>query len=78
MATILGDAYGNNYSGTNDADEIFGGGGDDTLANGQGIDTLYGDADNDRLTLGVGGSRGYGGDGNDIVVAGSGDIWLWR
>lgn len=52
---------------------ILGGGGDDTLLAGSGVDLLNGNAGNDSLVAGAGDDRVFGGAGNDWLDGGSGD-----
>lgn len=76
--TGTGDA---NVSGSNFADNIFGGGGDDLLnglngadliLGGAGADTLNGNAGNDTIAGGVDNDTITGGTGNDSVTGGGG------
>lgn len=55
-------------SGTNSADDLFGGLGNDTLDGGNGNDRLFGDAGDDRLVAGDGSATLTGGAGNDVFV----------
>jgi Ca2+-binding RTX toxin-like protein len=74
MATINGNDFGNNLTGTFERDSIFGKGGndvlkglagDDNLSGGLGDDTLFGGAGNDTLD---------GGAGNDVLQGTDGGI----
>lgn len=86
MAIIEGDDRNNNLTGrANEADEIKGFGGDDTLAGlagddtlwgGAGHDTLFGNAGNDSLIGGQGRDVLHGGSGNDILNGGAGNDYL--
>ncbi len=55
-------------TGTDGADHLFAGLGDDTIRGGAGNDTLFGEAGNDRLEGGTANDYLYGGLGNDIFV----------
>jgi Ca2+-binding RTX toxin-like protein len=61
---ILGSPYNDSLTGTDEANIIIGGEGDDTLSGGKGDDILRGEAGNDTL---------YGGEGDDILSGGLGD-----
>ena len=55
-----------------EADEIYGYGGNDTLHGLDGADSLYGGDGDDLLHTGYGNDRVYGGAGNDVILGGAG------
>lgn len=55
-----------------EADEIYGYGGNDTLHGLDGADSLYGGTGNDWLETGYGNDRVYGGGGDDVIFGGIG------
>jgi predicted outer membrane repeat protein len=71
-----GDGNANTLSGGQQADIVFGMGGNDALMGDGGADTLKGGADNDSLTGGDGNDRLFGGVGNDWLLGGVGNDWL--
>lgn len=60
-----------NLTGTANADDMFGGLGNDILNGGAGSDRLFGEAGNDLLNGGTGNDRMFGGLGNDTYVVDS-------
>ncbi|MGY6273681.1 choice-of-anchor K domain-containing protein, partial [Achromobacter denitrificans] len=65
--------------GTDRADTLIGGTGDDFLYGGAGNDALHGGAGNDTLYGGDGNDRLHGGPGNDILIGGAGsDTFKWE
>src|SRR5882757_733852 len=60
-------------NGTNGADILTGGSGNDTISGGNGNDTLLGEAGNDTLSGGNGNDSLLGGTGNDVVDGGNGN-----
>lgn len=90
MATYNGDDSDDIYSGTNQADTIYGEGGNDTLGSstaplgngddyidgGTGNDTLYGGNGADTLLGGEGNDTLLGGNGPDTLIGGAGDDTL--
>ncbi len=64
-------------NGTNYADNLFAGDGNDLITGGGGNDKLYGDAGDDRLYGDAGNDTLYGGAGNDMLYGGDGDDKLY-
>lgn len=60
-----------NLTGTANADDMFGGLGNDILNGAAGADRLFGEGGNDSLTGGTGNDRMFGGTGNDTFVVDS-------
>lgn len=60
-----------NLTGTANADDMFGGLGNDILSGAAGADRLFGEAGNDSLNGGTGNDRMFGGLGNDKFVVDS-------
>lgn len=60
-------------SGTNSADVIFSGSGNDTANGGKGNDIIFGDDGNDTLSGGAGDDDLIGGNGADLLKGGKGD-----
>ena len=58
--------------GSQSANTIYGGNGNDFLDGGAGNDSLYGDLGNDTLKGGKGNDQLDGGDGNDVIYGGQG------
>lgn len=56
---------------------LVGGGGNDTLIGGPGINRIYGDGGNDSLQGGPLDDELYGGEGSDTLKGGTGDDRLW-
>lgn len=56
-----------------EADEIYGYGGNDTLRGLDGADSLYGGTGNDQIDTGYGNDRAYGGAGDDVIFGGAGN-----
>ena len=71
-----GNINNNSIDGTNDADRLFGGGGDDTIRGFDGSDLIGGDNQNDILVAGNGEDTVYGGSGNDVVYGQADDDHL--
>jgi Ca2+-binding RTX toxin-like protein len=67
-----GNALANTILGTNDADRLDGGEGNDVLRGREGDDTLIGGADADSLDGGGGNDTLWGGGGNDNLTGGAG------
>jgi Ca2+-binding RTX toxin-like protein len=63
-----GNASDNAISGTDNANKLYGYGGNDSLDGGAGNDYLFGDVGNDTLTGGTGYDRMYGGAGDDRYI----------
>jgi Ca2+-binding RTX toxin-like protein len=57
-----------NFTGTNNSDDLFGGLGNDTLQGSGGNDRLFGEQGDDRLVGGVGNDIVYGAEGSDTSV----------
>ncbi|MBD2568896.1 M10 family metallopeptidase C-terminal domain-containing protein [Anabaena lutea] len=57
-----------NFTATNNSDDLFGGLGNDTLQGSGGNDRLFGEQGDDRLVGGVGNDSLYGGVGSDTAV----------
>jgi len=70
---LVGSDAANVLMGGHGDDSIRGGGGDDTIDGNSGDDTIYGDAGNDSLVAGNGENYLYGGDGDDLLNAKNGD-----
>ena len=66
----------NVINGTDNADELFGTYGDDTLNGEDGNDRLYGGAGRDQLFGNQGDDRLYGGAGADLLNGGGGNDWV--
>lgn len=64
---------GNDITGTDHKDTIFGRGGDDTISGGGGNDKLFGGSGNDTLDGGSGNDYLNGSRGNDVLNGGSGN-----
>lgn len=73
---IIGNDIEETLTGTTEADEINGNGGDDILRGGAGEDTLNGGAGEDRLEGGTFSDTLLGGTNADILVGGSGNDFL--
>jgi Ca2+-binding RTX toxin-like protein len=65
------------YKGTDRDDVYFGGGADDKLEGGKGLDLLYGRAGKDGMKGNEGNDTLYGGDGDDKLDGGDGDDLLY-
>jgi len=63
----------NDWTGTKNADNVAGNGGDDTLSGGKGNDKLNGGEGNDILRGGADDDKLIGGAGNDALLGGAGD-----
>ena len=63
----------NDWSGTKNADNVWGNGGDDTLSGGNGNDTLRGGDGNDIIRGGAGDDKLLGDAGDDRLLGGAGD-----
>lgn len=63
-----GNAKNNDIDGTEDADIIYGYGGNDKLSGHRGNDVIYGGADNDRIGGGQGHDKLTGGAGKDSFI----------
>jgi Ca2+-binding RTX toxin-like protein len=59
--------------GTPSGDQLYGGGGNDTITAGDGLDNLYGEAGNDSLDGGNDTDWLYGGEGSDTLRGGAGN-----
>lgn len=68
---------GQNVTGKNDGNYMFGGAGNDSLSSGSGNDAIDGGAGNDVLNGGEGNDYVSGGDGNDTVLGSGGDDHLY-
>jgi Ca2+-binding RTX toxin-like protein len=71
----LGNALGNNITGTLLSDGLFGGAGDDSLNAADGNNLLQGNQGNDTLSAFGGSDTLYGGKDNDILNPGEGANW---
>jgi Ca2+-binding RTX toxin-like protein len=67
----LGNPLGQTINGTNGADTIYGGAGNDTIAGGNGDDKIYGGSGSDNLDGSTQGDTLYGGSGADTLVGGN-------
>lgn len=76
MALYEGDAQDNVIIGSNQADQIYGLSGNDTLNGGNQNDTLYGGTGNDTLNGENGSDTLYGDEGSDILNGGTGNDTL--
>jgi Ca2+-binding RTX toxin-like protein len=73
LIPVLLTAGNDTYTGTVDADVVYGLAGADTLTGGAGSDQLYGDAGADSLVGGDGDDMLSGGAGNDVLIGGAGN-----
>ena len=71
--TVLGDGD-NLYFGSEQHDNIHGGGGNDRISGLAGADAIYGDSGNDEIFGNDGRDRLFGGDGNDTLYADPGEV----
>ncbi len=62
-----------NLNGTERADVVYGGAGNDTITAGGGNDFIYGGTGNDTIYGGAGNDSIYGGDGTDVLFGGTGN-----
>ncbi|MEL6753116.1 MAG: VWA domain-containing protein, partial [Pseudomonadota bacterium] len=76
IENIVGTGFGDTILGNELANDVSGGGGDDTLEGRDGDDTLNGDAGNDSLIGGAGDDVIRGGDGVDSIRAGEGNDFI--
>jgi Ca2+-binding RTX toxin-like protein len=75
--TIIGSELADVLDGGGGDDYIRAGGGDDTVLGGAGYDTLIGEAGNDTLDGGEGNDYLYGEEGDDILIGGAGNDRLY-
>lgn len=66
--------YNQNKLGTTDAENVYGGNGQDTLGGIEGDDSIYGGDGNDFLFGGSGSDKLYGENGNDWLIGGIGSL----
>ncbi len=70
---FAGDGTGTQWlTGTNNADDMFGGAGSDVLTGNAGDDRLFGESGWDNLSGGAGNDRLFGGEGGDSLDGGAG------
>lgn len=72
-ALLAGDGGSNTIDGTDAAEQINAGSGNDTVRAGAGDDLVYGGSGRDSIDGGAGNDIVYAGDGNDSVSGGDGD-----